>query len=144
MKRIFEIHGSIVDGTGVPVSVNDNEKYNEKQIETGAYYDMLFNFCNSVIKANTLAAKDGVPPKQLATKLVKLSDDFKELCMEQVAVKSIPRAKPGNFMRVSDGWGFCPICGCKIIKVSDKTVLKSFPAFCKRCKIERVVNWWKE
>lgn len=39
------------------------------------------------------------------------------------------------------GWYPCPKCGnTKMIKIRPDTMLKNFPAYCKKCKTESVIN----
>lgn len=49
---------------------------------------------------------------------------------------------PDNFIRNVNGWGVCPECGRKIMKLANTTVIVNFPAYCKSCKREVVVSWW--
>lgn len=39
-------------------------------------------------------------------------------------------------------WLPCPVCHqTKMIKYNSETVLKSFPAYCKRCRKERIIDF---
>lgn len=50
---------------------------------------------------------------------------------------------PDNFLRVDrNGWGLCPVCHSKVLKVTSATRLENFPVFCKRCRADHLVNWW--
>lgn len=50
---------------------------------------------------------------------------------------------PGNFLRIDkSGWGLCPVCGTRVLKVTATTRLENFPVFCKRCRADHLVNWW--
>ncbi len=50
---------------------------------------------------------------------------------------------PDNFLRIDEkGWGLCPVCHSKILKVTSTTRLENFPVFCKRCRADHLVNWW--
>lgn len=50
---------------------------------------------------------------------------------------------PDNFLRIDkSGWGLCPVCGTKVLKVTATTRLENFPVYCKRCKADHLVNWW--
>lgn len=49
---------------------------------------------------------------------------------------------PSNFMKEDNGWGLCPICRRKVLKLTKTTKLIDFPAFCKSCKTEYIVSWW--
>lgn len=44
-------------------------------------------------------------------------------------------------LRVRNGWGICPICGAKCIKVNQNTIMVNFLMYCKRCHLESVVTW---
>ena len=49
---------------------------------------------------------------------------------------------PKNNIQVKNGWGICPQCGNpKMIKTVRGTMLRKFPAYCKYCKAETIVNW---
>ncbi len=52
------------------------------------------------------------------------------------------RPKPGNFLRIENGWGLCPVCSSKVLRVTMTTRLENFPVYCKRCRAEHLVNWW--
>lgn len=50
---------------------------------------------------------------------------------------------PDNFLRIDkSGWGLCPVCGTRVLKVTATTRLENFPVFCKRCRADHLVNWW--
>jgi len=52
------------------------------------------------------------------------------------------KSRPKNNICVKKGWGECPLCGNpKMIKVKKNTELKEFPAYCKYCRTEIIVNW---
>lgn len=120
------------------------EKINQQQQDCGQYYDALDKLCSVVVKMN-LYAIDGMPLKQLQKNFQKLAPVFLILCGEEKAqpAKKIgrPKKKPENTLPVNDGWGLCPTCGQKCIKVNDKTVLVNYPMYCKRCKRDYLVNW---
>lgn len=44
-------------------------------------------------------------------------------------------------LHVRNGWGTCPICGAKCIKVNQNTIMVNFLMYCKRCHLESVVTW---
>ena len=52
------------------------------------------------------------------------------------------RPRPGNFLRIENGWGLCPVCSSKVLRVTMATRLENFPVYCKRCRAEHLVNWW--
>ena len=145
--------------------------------ETGAYYDMLYDFACLVSKANEYSF-EGESPKKIAGKLRKSLDAFLNLCMleevkpkakkeekpaepkkakkevaepkepepqkeEPVKEKAVKKALPDNFLKITpDGWGLCPVCKTKVLKVTSATRLENFPVFCKRCRADHIVNWW--
>ena len=47
-----------------------------------------------------------------------------------------------NFIKENEGWGLCPVCRKKMVKLTSTTRLIDFPAYCKGCKAEYVVSWW--
>lgn len=50
---------------------------------------------------------------------------------------------PDNFLRIDrSGWGLCPVCSTRVLKVTATTRLENFPVFCKRCRADHLVNWW--
>ena len=120
------------------------EKINQQQQECGKYYDMLDKLSNTVDILNW-EAKNGETVKKLQKNFQKLAPVFLVLCGEEKAQpeKKIdrPQKKPKNTLLVHDGWGLCPTCGQKCIKINDKTVLENYQMFCKRCKRDHLVNW---
>lgn len=56
--------------------------------------------------------------------------------------KEEPEQLPSNFMKDDNGWGLCPVCRKKILKLTKTTKLIDFPAYCKSCKTEYLVSWW--
>ena len=145
----------------------EKEPYSELQQETGAYYDMLYDFSCLVSRANEQSF-EGLEPKKIAKLMQKSSDAFLKLCMVDSVVpkqkkevtepKEKPKAEtlkealteepkerplPDNFLKITpDGWGLCPVCGNKVLKVTATTRLENFPVFCKRCRADHIVNWW--
>ena len=62
---------------------------------------------------------------------------------EKAAIKSKKKPLPDNFLKITpDGWGLCPVCKNKVLKVTYTTRLENFPVFCKRCRADHIVNWW--
>ena len=120
------------------------EKINQQQQECGKYYDMLDKLSNTVDILNW-EAKNGETVKKLQKNFLKLAPVFLVLCGEEKAepAKKIgrPKKKPEKTLPVRDGWGLCPTCGQKCIKVNDKTILANYQMFCKRCKRDYLVNW---
>ena len=123
---------------------SNKEITDQQQKEYGQYYDALDNLCSVVVKMN-LYAMDGMTIKDLQKNFQKLAPSFLVLCGEEKAEppKKIgrPKKKPENTLPVQDGWGLCPTCGQKCIKVNDKTILENYQMFCKRCKRDYLVNW---
>lgn len=140
------------------------ETYSEEQQETGAYYDMLYDFSCLVSKANEQSF-EGLEPKKIAKMMLKSADAFLGLCMVDSFVlqskeavsepqekpkeeppKPVPEKEkplPDNFLKITpDGWGMCPVCGTKVLKVTSTTRLENFPVYCKRCRADHIVNWW--
>lgn len=63
--------------------------------------------------------------------------------IEYMLNKEPEKSVPGNFIYVDEnGWGLCPVCHTKVLKVTTTTVLKDFPVYCKKCKTDHLVNWW--
>nr|DAQ55394.1 MAG TPA: cysteine-rich protein [Bacteriophage sp.] len=55
-------------------------------------------------------------------------------------VKSMYNNTTYDHIREYNGWGLCPVCGTKIVRLHHNTVLKNFPAWCKWCKREYVIT----
>lgn len=152
-----------------------NERTRKKQLETGAYYDMLYNFNKVVTRANS-NAMDGMEPRHISVILQRTANTFLELCgidltepvkgdsaapdrtgsiqnneaLKPEAPKTElkePQTKPKHRvvlrsnLKVKNGWGICPVCGGKCIRINRNTILVNFAMFCKRCKLEHVVTW---
>ena len=132
------------------------------------YYDMLYNFAGVVTKANEQSF-EGLEPKRIASTLRRSIEAFCKLCMidtlagdkkQDEAKEALPEHKaatpvpepephpkeppvPDNFLRIDEnGWGLCPVCHSKVLKVTATTRLENFPVFCKRCRADHLVNWW--
>ena len=110
-------------------------------IECGKYYDLLDDFAKSV-KALNGCAETGFTVNELRKKMHKLIPAFLALCEEDTPKLKIKKQiQNKNNLEVRDGWGICPECGKKCIRVQDDTVLVKYPMFCKVCKKEIIVNW---
>lgn len=136
--------------------------------EDERYYDTLYNFANVAIKANDMAM-DGYSTNQIAKRLQKSAEAFFLLCkMDKVEVKKKdekkkapdqieekpqeeaqttpvqqdPEPLPDNFIREENGWGLCPMCRKKMLKLTSTTKLINFPAYCKECRTDYMVSWW--
>lgn len=121
------------------------------------YYDMLYNFAQVTIRANDMAL-DGYSTEQIARKLQQSAEAFFLLCKtdlvevkkekrgrkpkEPEPVPKEPEPLPDNFLKDDNGWGLCPICRKRILKLTSTTKLVNFPAYCKSCKMEHLVSWW--
>lgn len=146
-------------------------KANDKQLEDGAYYDDLYDFCCAVNKAN-MKSFEGEQPSSIAKTLKRYYDSFFRLCMveqpeckvvekvvekpvevvvekivEKPVYRNIKRNHGGKVKHINtirrdhNGWGRCPVCGCKMIKINEDSFILNFPAYCKKCKNEIVVSW---
>lgn len=130
------------------------------------YYDMLYEFAGVVTRANEQSF-EGRKPEAIAARLRKSVEAFCRLCMidnlkgdkeqeerqgklqDQKETRTVPDQKqedkplPDNFLRIDkDGWGLCPVCRTRVLKVTATTRLENFPVFCKRCRADHLVNWW--
>ena len=147
-------------------------KESKEQQEIGAYYDMLYDFACLVSKANeysfegespkkiagklrksldaflNLCMLENVKPKEKkvekAPKQPKEPEPQKEETVKEKAAKEpTKKSLPDNFLKITpDGWGLCPVCKNKVLKVTSATRLENFPVFCKRCRADHIVNWW--
>lgn len=143
-----------------------HEQYEGADAEV-KYYDMLYRFAGVVTKANEQSF-EGMEPIQIAGTLRRSAEAFCRLCMiDSIAEgaepekaqenkkeppvpvqESAPDQKegkpiPDNFLCIDkDGWGLCPVCGGRVLKVTSTTRLENFPVFCKRCRADHLVNWW--
>lgn len=130
------------------------------------YYDMLYDFAGVVTRANEQSF-EGRKPTYIAARLRRSAEAFCSLCMikdftgdkkqeesrnelqEHKEARLIPNQKqdekplPDNFLRIDkDGWGLCPVCQNKVLKVTATTRLENFPVYCKHCRADHLVNWW--
>lgn len=122
------------------------------------FYDALDNFADVLNRLNKKAA-NGAAVKHLENQMCRLIPEFILLCgvdsdgridtSQFAATKKVGRLKktepeplPANFIMEKDGWGLCPVCRRKIVKLTGATKLVDFPAYCKSCKADYVVSWW--
>ena len=132
------------------------------------YYDVLYDFASVVVRLNEQAL-DGETKKNIEKRICRLIPAFTTLCgmdangkidvskagplkkpgpkpkvepTPQPESKAEPEPLPSNFMKEDNGWGLCPICRKKVLKLTKTTKLIDFPAFCKSCKTEYIVSWW--
>lgn len=143
--RYFYITDSgIVKGAVMSKIEKKYEDAAEIMEECGKYYDMLYDFSKAVMKLNDKAA-DGAAKKWLQEKLQKLAPAFLLLCGEEhKQMEKTHQKRIKSTLTVHNGWGICPKCGKKCIRIADSTVLVRFPMYCKSCKGEYVVNWKTE
>ena len=136
-------------------------EYSKCDQDSGYYYDVLYDFTKTIVGINDMACDDGVEPKRLSRRFQSLITAFMQLCMIDENTTQIDPARkrgqkkketeteqlkreviPDNFIHEENGWGICPVCRKKMIKLTSNTRLENFPAYCKMCKTEYIVNWW--
>lgn len=148
------------------MAVRKQDEY-ESANEDIKYYDMLYDFASVITKANEQSF-EGLEPKQIAGTLRRSAEAFCQLCMIDAITGDKRQGKPGehkeepqiperesperqqemksipdNFLKIDkNGWGLCPVCGSRVLKVTAATRLENFPVFCKRCRADHLVNWW--
>lgn len=136
------------------------------------YYDMLYNFAGVVTKANQQSFEGMEPKRIACTlrksaeafcglcmidtitggngsdtAKEKPAEHREEVADPEQTARLEPRQEeqpvPDNFLRIDrSGWGLCPVCGTRVLKVTATTRLENFPVFCKRCRADHLVNWW--
>ena len=129
--------------------VHGNEETIKDEVK---YYEVLYNFAHVVLRLNE-QAMDGEPIKNIEPHIHRLIPAFMMLCgadssgeiVKKPKKKKLPKPKTvlQSNLLVRDGWGLCPKCGGKCIKVNPDTILVNHPAFCKKCKTESIVTWKK-
>lgn len=102
------------------------------------YLNVLHDFSCTVERINKSAA-DGRSVECVKNNMKKISDAYRLLA--GIDDERLGSLKIKSNIQCIDGWLRCPVCHSKIAKVAAGTVLLSFPAYCKRCKREYVVNW---
>lgn len=134
------------------------------------YFDTLFDFASVIMRLNNKAF-DGVAKNAIEKNFCKLIPAFTMLCgvdiENDIDISEVgnrkkgggrpkkkeqeptpepkqeePEQLPENFLKENEGWGLCPVCGKKMIRLTGTTKLVDFPAFCKSCKDEYLVSWW--
>lgn len=139
----------LYDFTGVITKANEQsfEGYTPKQI-AGKLRKAAPAFCNlcMIDSMEPKTAKEKTEPvKQAEEEQIGSADGKRqpEADKEAKEPEELPeRPKPGNFLRIKNGWGLCPVCGTKVLRVTMTTRLENFPVYCKRCRAEHLVNWW--
>lgn len=136
------------------------------------YYDMLYDFAGVVTKANQQSFEGMEPKRiactlrksaeafcglcmidtitggnRSDTAKEKPAEHREEVADPEQAARLEPRQEeqpvPDNFLRIDrSGWGLCPVCSTRVLKVTATTRLENFPVFCKRCRADHLVNWW--
>ncbi len=129
-----------------------SDKALDRQKCDGAYYDNLYKLYGHISILNGRAA-EGCDTNELKNDLSAVSGLFFSLCGEtftkQKQARNKPQkepqaaTKPANFIHAGAGWIRCPLCGTRMVKVNSSTVIKNLPAYCKWCKKEVSVSWWK-
>ena len=123
------------------MAASKSEQTKKEIDECGKYYDVLYDFDKSVRALNT-KAMNGEKVKCLQKYFIKLIPAFVSLCGDgECKGKRKGRKKMENNLTVIKGFGLCPVCNKKCIKVNDDTVLANYPMYCKVCKRDYVVNW---
>ena len=153
------------------MAIKEYEYGNANADEEVRYYNMLYDFASVVTKANEQSF-EGMTPKHIAGTLRRSAEAFCRLCMIDTIVgnkepdkaqekpqkheEDLPapdrdtiqeqqeeRPIPDNFLHIDNsGWGLCPVCGTRVLKVTATTRLENFPVYCKRCRADHLVNWW--
>ncbi len=136
------------------------------------YYDMLYDFAGVVTKANQQSFEGMEPKRIACTlrksaeafcglcmidtitggngsdtAKEKPAEHREEVADPEQAARLEPQQEeqpvPDNFLRIDrSGWGLCPVCSTRVLKVTATTRLENFPVFCKRCRADHLVNWW--
>lgn len=117
------------------------------EIEEVKYYDMLYHFTSVIVRLNDIAF-DGETKKNIEKRICKLIPAFTTLCgvnltetPKEIPQKPKPKTVLHSNLIVRDGWGLCPKCGRKCVKVNENTILVNHLMFCKSCKKEYPVTW---
>lgn len=128
-------------GNMAKARITVDEKMDRQLYECGKYYDVLYGF-SKTISAINMKAEDGIEIKKLQERFIKLIPAFVTLCGEgELEGKKKAKKRLKNTLIVRDGWGICPRCGKKCIRVNIDTVLVNSIMYCKHCKQEYVVTW---
>lgn len=143
--------------------LDDDSKAKEEE----KYYNDLYDFALTISKANENSF-EGVEPYRIANTLRNSLEVFFSLCMYDPELITIGKEKhfekvkeevkkeldvkpeqklekkcEGKFLKINaEGWGLCPECNTKVLKVTSITRLENFPVYCKKCKADHLVNWW--
>ena len=107
------------------------------------FYDVLHKFSRTVSRLN-ISALEGESKQNIEKRICRLIPAFTMLCgvdFESLKEKPKPKTVLQSNLVVRNGWGLCPKCGGRCIKVNKNTILVNHPAFCKKCKTESIVTW---
>ena len=121
------------------------------------YFDTLYDFASIIMRLNENAF-NGETKQNMEKKICRLIPAFTLLCGADEDGNAIehkrnpskggrpkkapkPKTMLQSNLTVYDGWGMCPNCGGKCIKVNKDTILVNHPAFCKKCHTESIVTW---
>ncbi len=139
----------LYDFTGVITKANEQsfEGYTPKQI-AGKLRKAAPAFCNlcMIDSVEYKPEEKKAAPINLVEEKQKTSTDDGEQLVTSMDEKETEllseRPKMGNFLQIKNGWGLCPVCSAKVLRVTMTTRLENFPVYCKRCRAEHLVNWW--
>lgn len=139
----------------------------DEAAEDCKYYDDLYSFAIAISKANEMSF-NGEKPYKIANILRKMLENYYSLCLydpnmikkgmeehkeeiakqvkkevDKIEDRQIILMGKSNMIEINaEGWGLCPMCSSKLLKVTSVTRIENFPVYCKRCKADHVVNWW--
>lgn len=107
------------------------------------FFNVLHEVSGVMYRLNRMAYA-GDTKQSIEKKIIGLIPAFTMLCgidYESLREKPKPKTILRSNLLVHEGWGLCPKCGGKCIKVNQDTILVNHPAYCKKCKTESIVTW---
>lgn len=140
----------------------------DEEIQDEVRYFYALDQFAGVIRTLNKEAFDGIPKAAIEKNICRLIPAFAMLCgmtatgeidimrviptgkigrkkkaepPKQEQSKPQPRTMLQSTLKARDGWGMCPKCGKKCIKVNDNTILVNYPMFCKVCRRDYIVTW---